>query len=107
MSEPGARARSPRAPAGVAAAPLVAGVALTALPEAGFWAPVYVPYICFYFGLNHYLHCGYVLPWVEAVLGPWGIMTSAYHNTHHNRGRRGFFEKDQTFGEMTTWWVFS
>ena len=30
MSEPGARARSPRAPAGVAAAPLVAGVALTA-----------------------------------------------------------------------------
>ncbi len=101
--------RNPSALTGYAISPVYSvatfwPLALTALPEAGFWAPVYVPYICFYFGLNHYLHCGYVLPWVEAVLGPWGIMTSAYHNTHHNRGRRGFSEKDQTFGEMTTWW---
>ena len=31
-------------------------------------------------------------------------MTSAWHNTHHSRGRKGFHQLDQTFGEMTVWW---
>ena len=55
--------------------------------------------ILFYVVLNAYLHCGYVVWWVEAVLAPCGVLTSNWHNTHHNRGRRGFYAKDQTFSE--------
>lgn len=75
-----------------------------ATPSLPMYGPVNVGVVVFYLLLNHYLHCGYVIPALEAVLAPCYVMTSAWHNTHHNRGRRGFFAKDQTFSEMLTVW---
>ena len=77
---------------------------LTAWPAMRFWVPMYAPFLAFYLLLNHYLHCGYILEALEGPLAPLCIMTSAWHNTHHERGRRGWDAKDQTFGEMTTLW---
>lgn len=101
--------RNPSALAGYAISPVFGlatfwPIALGAIPSVNYYTPMYLGFVGFYAMLNHYLHCGYVLPWLEAPLAPLGIMTSAWHNTHHSRGRRGFYQTDQTFGEMTVWW---
>merc|ERR1712166_10522 len=101
--------RNPSALTGYAISPVYSiatfwPLGLSAFPEISFFVPIYGAFTGFYFLLNHYLHCGYVIWWLELPLAPLGIMTSNWHNTHHNRGRRGFNEKDQTFGEMTTRW---
>lgn len=101
--------RNPSALAGYAISPVFGlatfwPIALGAVPEVNYYTPMYLGFVGFYLLLNHYLHCGYVILWLEAPLAPLGIMTSAWHNTHHSRGRKGFHQLDQTFGEMTVWW---
>jgi sterol desaturase/sphingolipid hydroxylase (fatty acid hydroxylase superfamily) len=58
----------------------------------------------FYGLLNHYLHCGYTIGKLEAVLSPVFVMSSKWHNVHHQKGRVGWSARDQTFGEMFTIW---
>lgn len=79
-------------------------VVLFSYPELGLYLPVHWPLLLFYLLLNHYLHCGYVIEPLERVLAPFGVMTSAWHNVHHEKGRVGFNYKAQTFGEMFTFW---
>ena len=110
--------RNPSALAGYAISPVYGlatfwPIALLALPwstitiggwPVGLHQQAWAGVVGFYMLLNHYLHCGYVIEWFEAPLAPLGIMTSKWHNTHHNRGRRGWHQGDQTFGEVTVWW---
>lgn len=101
--------RNPSAFTGYAVSPMYSlatfwPLALFAMPENPMYVPIYGTFVVFYLLLNHYLHCGYVLPCVENVLGPCFFMTSVWHNTHHNRGRRGWEKGDQTFAEMLTLW---
>ena len=79
-------------------------VYLFSFPSLGLYLPVHWPVLVFYGLLNHYLHCGYVVPIVEWVLSPFMIMTSAWHNVHHEKGRVGFNYNAQTFGEMLWLW---
>lgn len=60
---------------------------LFTLPELGLYVPLHGPLLIFYFLLNHYLHCGYVIPAIEKILHPCYIMTSQWHNVHHEKGR--------------------
>jgi sterol desaturase/sphingolipid hydroxylase (fatty acid hydroxylase superfamily) len=107
--------RNPSALAGYAVSPVFSlatfwPIGLGAVPTVAYYTPMYCTFVGFYLILNHYLHCGYVIWWLEAPLAPLGIMTSAWHNTHHSHGRRvggfrqGSTTRDQTFGEMTVWW---
>ena len=79
-------------------------VYLFCVPQLGLYAPLHTPFLFFYLFLNFYLHCGYVIDPVERIFAPLGIMTSAWHNVHHEKGRLGFDYKDQTFGEMLSLW---
>lgn len=79
-------------------------VYLFVFPELGLYPPLHWPVLLFYLGLNHYLHCGYVVPAIEMILSPFFIMTSKWHNVHHEKGRVGFDYKPQTFGEMFSIW---
>jgi sterol desaturase/sphingolipid hydroxylase (fatty acid hydroxylase superfamily) len=60
---------------------------LFSFPAVGLYMPIHWPVLLFYFLLNHYLHCGYVLPLLEWILSPLMIMTSEWHNVHHEKGR--------------------
>ena len=73
------------------------------LPSLGLYLPLHWPILVFYVVLNMYLHCGYVIEPFEG-LGAIGVMTSGWHNAHHEKGRVGFDYKPQTFGEMLTLW---
>ena len=53
----------------------------------GRYPAIHWPVLVFYFFLNHYLHCGFVVPAIEAVLAPCYIMTSKWHNVHHEKGQ--------------------
>jgi lathosterol oxidase len=100
---------NPSAMAGFAIEPLFGFVTfvpiyLFACPSLGLYLPMHWPLLVFYIILNHYLHCGYVIPALERILAPMQIMTSAWHNVHHEKGRVGFNYNAQTFGEMLTVW---
>eukprot|EP00039_Didymoeca_costata_P020245 m.340589 g.340589 ORF g.340589 m.340589 type:complete len:308 (-) comp19400_c0_seq1:35-958(-) len=75
-----------------------------AYPELGLYVPIHWPLLVFYLFLNFYLHCGYVIRPIEAVLSPLYVMSSEWHNVHHEKGRVGFNYKPQTFGEMLLIW---
>lgn len=77
---------------------------LFCFPWVGLYVPIHWPVLVFYTLLNHYLHCGYIIHCIENVLSPLYVMTSAWHNVHHEKGRMGFDYKDQTFGEMFSIW---
>lgn len=77
---------------------------LFVFPQCGLYLPLHWPLIAFYFLLNHYLHSGYVVPLIERVLRPAYVITSAWHNTHHEKGRPGSDYKDQTFSELFIFW---
>lgn len=68
-----------------------------AYPELGLYVPIhwyslwftgmsgvfnllYRPLLVFYLFLNFYLHCGYVIRPIEAVLSPLYVMSSEWHN---------------------------
>lgn len=74
------------------------------MPELPLFFPIYGTLVVFYLVLNHYLHCGFIISSLEHLLAKCYFMTSAWHNTHHNRGRRGWHATDQTFAEMLTIW---
>jgi sterol desaturase/sphingolipid hydroxylase (fatty acid hydroxylase superfamily) len=85
---------------------------LFGMPELGLYGPIHGPILLFYLLLNHYLHCGYVLEPLEKVttatihtyyllifqiLAPLYIMSSRWHNVHHEKGRMGFDYKVFTY----------
>eukprot|EP01065_Artemidia_motanka_P042915 TRINITY_DN5838_c0_g1_i1.p1 TRINITY_DN5838_c0_g1~~TRINITY_DN5838_c0_g1_i1.p1 ORF type:complete len:355 (+),score=108.38 TRINITY_DN5838_c0_g1_i1:54-1067(+) len=101
--------RNPSALGGYAVSPVFAFATFSpvlayAVPGLGLWTPAMLGFVGFYLFINHYIHCGYVVDAIENVLAPCYFMTSAWHNTHHNRGRVGFYENDQTFAEMLSLW---
>lgn len=79
-------------------------VYLFCLPSLGLYLPLHWPILVFYGLLNHYLHCGYVIKPLEKLMSPFYVMTSGWHNVHHEKGRMGYNYKPQTFGEMFTIW---
>eukprot|EP01062_Namystynia_karyoxenos_P029067 TRINITY_DN21911_c0_g1_i2.p1 TRINITY_DN21911_c0_g1~~TRINITY_DN21911_c0_g1_i2.p1 ORF type:complete len:358 (+),score=141.52 TRINITY_DN21911_c0_g1_i2:86-1075(+) len=103
--------RNPSALAGYAVSPAFgfatfAPVYAYGVPGLGMWAPATYGFLLFYLFVNHYIHCGFVIDPVERLFAPCWVMTSAWHNTHHNRGRVGFYERDQTFAEMLSLWDY-
>jgi len=100
---------NPSAMAGYAVSPVFGfatffPIYLFCFPALGLYLPLHWPILVFYGFLNHYLHCGYTIECVERVLSPLCIMTSRWHNVHHEKGRMGFNYRDQTFGEMLSLW---
>lgn len=73
-------------------------------PFIGVYMPLHLPFMAFYFFLNHYLHCGYVIDVLETVMSPFYIISSGWHNVHHEKGRPGSDYKEQTFSEMFIVW---
>ena len=47
------------------------------------WAHAYAVWTLSWALLNLYLHCGHELELIEMLLGPLGINTSGFHNSHH------------------------
>ena len=47
------------------------------------YIPIFSTVVVLFFFLNAYLHCGYVLPILEAILPHVFLNTSAFHNRHH------------------------
>lgn len=74
------------------------------LPIAGMYLPLHAPPLVFFYFLNHYLHCGYTVDALERMLQPFYIISSAWHNYHHEKGRQGVEYKEQTFSEMFIFW---
>ena len=69
--------RNPSALAGYAISPVFGlatfwPIALGAVPEVNYYTPMYLGFVGFYLLLNHYLHCGYVILWLEAAAGAAG-----------------------------------
>lgn len=100
---------NPTALAGFAISPMYAlatfcPLALFSFPVLGLYLPLHWPILTFYMLLNHYLHCGYTFHCVERVFSSLYIMSSGWHNVHHEKGRMGYHYKPQTFGEMSTIW---
>lgn len=100
---------NPTAVAGFAVCPMYAlatfwPLALFSLPQLGLYLPLHWPILAFYMILNHYLHCGYTIDVLEKIFVPLHIMSSGWHNVHHEKGRVGWDYKAQTFGEMFTIW---
>jgi sterol desaturase/sphingolipid hydroxylase (fatty acid hydroxylase superfamily) len=75
-----------------------APVLLLCLPQAPVWAHAYGVWTAGFVLLNLYLHAGYTLPWLEAVLQPLGLNSSAFHNIHHESGG------SRNFGELCYIW---
>lgn len=100
---------NPTAFAGFSISPIYAlatfgPLALFSYPQLALYLPLHWPILAFYMILNHYLHCGYTIHSIEKVFRPLYIMTSGWHNAHHEKGRMGWDYKPQTFGEMSTIW---
>lgn len=74
-----------------------APVLLLCVPQAPVWAHAYGAWTGAFVLLNLYLHAGYRIPVLEAVLRPLGVNSSAFHNVHHARTVRNF-------GELLTVW---
>jgi lathosterol oxidase len=72
-------------------------ILLLCLPEARHFGPAYFTLVIAFITLNLYLHCGVTAGWIEAVLGPLAVNTSAFHNVHHSNAR-------VNFGEAFTLW---
>ena len=70
---------------------------LVAVPQATHYAPIYFTLVVGFIGLNYYLHCGVCVGWIERLLSPLAINTSAFHNIHHSHA-------NANFGEAMTLW---
>jgi sterol desaturase/sphingolipid hydroxylase (fatty acid hydroxylase superfamily) len=68
------------------------------LPAMRIWAQAQALWVAAFVALNLYLHAGYELRWLEAVLRLVGLNSSAFHNVHHSSGGRS------NFGELMTVW---
>jgi lathosterol oxidase len=74
-----------------------APVLLLCLPAAPVWAHAYGVWTAAFVLLNLYLHAGYTIRPLEALLRPLCINSSAFHNMHHEKTVRNF-------GELLTVW---
>ncbi len=94
--------RDPTALAGFAVGPVESVLTfwpllLIAIPEAKHWAPLYFLLVGGFISLNYYLHCGVKVEFLERLLSPFLLNTSAFHNIHHSHA-------DANFGEAFTIW---
>jgi lathosterol oxidase len=98
--------RDPTPFAGFAVAPVEAvmtfwPILALSVPAATHWAPLYFPLIGGFILLNLYLHCGVTFRWVEALLSPLLLNTSAFHNIHHSHVNANYGEPSWLWD-----WVF-